>query len=158
MELRVIWLPPFKAAASVLSPDCDFSDEGALGKFNAYFSAITPSPRDDFRPRDFLYYDDERKGMVWMYALAEGIPDGGNEILDFEGGYYVTYAYKDGDGEAHERLWKLAMEEIKASEFYELDIRPGHYAMGHIITPHELVVAQGWGQMETFIPVRMKKK
>jgi hypothetical protein len=34
----------------------------------------------------------------------------------------------------------------------------GLYAMGHIITPAEVIKAQGWAQMETFIPVRLKNK
>ena len=46
MEFRVISLPPFQAASSGLVRDFDFSPESPLGKFNDYFSAITPSPRE----------------------------------------------------------------------------------------------------------------
>ena len=101
MEFRIVYLPPFRAASSGLDPECDFSPEGRLGKFNAYFSAIRPEPRDAFMPRDFLFYDEERGGMVWWYALAEGMDDGGNEIAEFDGGYYLTYVYRDGDEEAN---------------------------------------------------------
>ena len=48
-----------------------------------YFSAIKPSARDSFLPRDFLYFDEEKQGMVWMWALCEDMNDGGNEIIDF---------------------------------------------------------------------------
>ncbi len=48
------------------------------------------------------------------------------------------------------------MEYIKSSEIFELDMRPDHYAMGHIITPKEIIVLQGWAQMETFIPIKLK--
>ena len=53
MDFRIISLPPFRAASSGLVTDFDFSPSGALGKFDEYFSAITPSPRDSFMPRDF---------------------------------------------------------------------------------------------------------
>lgn len=135
MEFRIISLPSFKAASSGLDKNFDFSPTGILGKFNTYFSAIKPLERDSFRPRDFLYYDEKNQGLVWIWALSEGMDDGGNEILDFEGGYYLTYIYKDGDEEANQRLYGEAIKYIEESEVLELDVRPDHYSMGHIITP-----------------------
>lgn len=155
-NFRIISLPPFKAASSGVDRNFDFSPQGILGKFDAYFSAIRPVPRDDFMPRDFLYYDREAKGFVWMWALAEGMDDGGNEIIDFDGGYYLTYAYKDGDEKENGRLYKEALAYIRQSDIFELDERPNHYAVGHIITPAPIIKAQGWAQMETFIPIRLK--
>ncbi|MDW2800640.1 hypothetical protein RZO55_24020 [Clostridium boliviensis] len=158
MEFRIISLPPFKAASSGIDKYFDFSSEGVLGKFDKYFSAIQVSDRDNFLPRDFLYYDEQQKGMVWIWALSEDMDDGGNEVIHFDGGYYLTYAYKDGDEETNGKLYKEALVYIDSSEFFELDIRPNHYAMGHIITPAEIIKAQGWAQMETFIPIRLKSK
>lgn len=157
MEYRIISLPPFRAASSGVDTVGDFSEGSLLWKFDQYFSKIRPCPCDDFMPRDFLYYDEANKGMVWMWALSEGMDDGGHEIIDFDGGLYLTYAYRDGDGEANDRLYSGAMQYIEDSGALELDSRPGHYAMGHIITPPELIEAQGWAQMETFIPVKLKK-
>ena len=68
--LRIVSLPPFRAAVSEPDPKGDFSPDGALGRFDQYFSALWPSPRDSFMPRDFLYVDERQGGMVWMYALA----------------------------------------------------------------------------------------
>lgn len=158
MEFRITSLPSFKAASSGADKNFDFSPEGTLGKFDKYFSAIQPSDRDSFLPRDFLYYDEEKQGMVWMWALSEGMDDGGNEVIDFDGGYYLTYAYKDGDEETNGRLYNEALKYIEDSAILELDVRPNHYAMGHIITPAEIIKAQGWAQMETFIPIRLKNK
>lgn len=158
MQFRIISLPAFKAASSGVDGNFDFSPNGILGKFSEYFSAIKPSKRDSFLPRDFLYFDEEKQGMVWMWALSEDMNVGGYEMIDFDGGYYLTYAYKDGDEEANGRLYGEAMKYIEASEFLELDVRPNHYAMGHIITPHEIIEIQGWGQMETFIPIKLKSK
>ena len=156
MEFRIISLPDFKAASSGVDKNFDFSPAGALGKFDAYFSAIKPCNRDSFMPRDFLYFDEERQGMVWIWALSEDMDDGGNSVIDFEGGYYLTYAYKDGDEETNGKLYREAVEYIENSGVLTLDIRQNHYAMGHIITPAEVIKAQGWAQMETFIPVRLK--
>ena len=69
MDFRIISLPPFTAATSGPDPEFGFSPEGVLGKFNAYFSGITPSPRDSFMPRDFLFFNHERNGLEWWYAL-----------------------------------------------------------------------------------------
>lgn len=157
MEFRVISLPSFKAASSGVDKNFDFSSEGILGKFAAYFSAISPVARDCFMPRDFLYFDLEKQGMIWFWALSEDMDNGGHEIIDFEGGYYLTYAYKDGDNQANNKLYKEALEYIEASEVLELDVHPNHYTMGHIITPAEIIDAQGWAQMETFIPIKLKK-
>lgn len=158
MEFRLISLPPFKAAASEADRACDFSPEGILGRFDAYFSAIETSPRDSFMPRDFLYFDEEKEGLVWMWALSEGMDDGGHRIIDFEGGFYLTYAYRDGDEETNGRLYREALKYIEDSGVLALDVRAGHYAMGHIITPAAVIEAQGWAQMETLIPVRLKEQ
>lgn len=79
-------------------------------------------------------------------------------MIDFDGGYYLTYAYKDGDDEANGRLYSKALKYIEDSEVIELDVRSNHYSMGHIITPSEIIEVQGWAQMETFIPVKLKNK
>lgn len=156
MEFRIISLPPFKAASSGVDEEFDFSSDGILGKFDKYFSAIKPSDRDSFMPRDFLFFDEEKQGMVWWWALSEDMDDGCNEVVDFEGGYYITYVYKDGDEETNGKLYNQALEYIKNSDIFELDIRHNHYAMGHIVTPSEIIKAQGWAQMETFIPIKLK--
>ena len=156
MEFRIISLPPFRASSSGVDKKFDFSPTGILGKFDAYFSAIKPSPRDDFMPRDFLFFDKEQQGFVWLWALSEGMDDGGYEIIDFDGGYYLTYAYKDGDEATNGRLYKEALDYINNSGIFELDERPNHYAMGHIITPAKIIKAQGWAQMETMIPIKLK--
>ena len=155
---RVISLPPFRAAASPVDKHWDFSPTGILGQFGKYFSAITPSARDSFAPRDFLYYDEQRGGAVWMYALSEDIDEGGNEIIDFDGGIYLTYTFRDGDDKMRNQMHDEAMKYIEDSGLYALDTRPNHYGMGHIITPPEVIAAQGWAQMEAFIPIKLKNR
>lgn len=157
MYFRIISLPAFKAASSGVDKNFDFSEEGILGKFDQFFSKKKVSPRDNFMPRDFLYYDEVQNGMVWIWALTEDSDSEGYETIDFEGGLYLTYTYKDGDEEENERLYNEAIKYINESNIFSLDIRPNHYVMGHIITPSEVINAQGWAQMETFIPIKLNK-
>lgn len=158
MEFRIISLPPFQAASSGLVKDFDFSPASKLGKFNAYFSAITPCPRDSFMPRDFLCHVAEENGMIWLFALSEGMDTDGYEVIDFDGGYYLTYTYRDGDEASNSRLYQKAVAYVAASEVFDLDIRPGHCPMGHIITPPAIIAAQGWAQMEAFVPIKLKEE
>lgn len=156
MDFRIVHLPPFTAATSGADCDMDFSESGKLGKFNKYFSSVKIQPRDDFSPRDFLFFNKDKGGFEWWWALTDDISDGGFEHIRFDGGYYLTYFYKDGDGEENDRLYSAAMKFIADSEIFELDERPNHYAMGHIISDDALIGAMGFAQMETFIPVKLK--
>ena len=158
MDFRIIALPAFKAAASGVDKEFNFSPEGVLGKFDTYFSSIIPSPRDSFMPRDFLFYDEAQQGMIWWWALSDDMDNGGNEVVEFDGGYYLTYAYKDGDEETGGKLYDEALRYIETSDIFDLDVRPNHYAMGHIITPAEIIKVQGWAQMETYIPIKLKNR
>jgi hypothetical protein len=81
----------FRAASSGVDKVCDFSNDSILGKFDTYFSAIQVLNRDSFMPRVFLYYDEEKSGLVWVWALTEDMDDGGNEVVSFDGEYYLTY-------------------------------------------------------------------
>lgn len=155
MEFRIIELPSFKAASSGPDPEFDFSEQGILGRFDAYFSRLSPSPRDTFMPRDFLYFDPSKGGMVWIYALTDDMETGDYEVIDFAGGYYLTYAYKDGDEQAGQKLFEEARKYIEAHDQLELDVTNDRFLMGHIITPKEIIERQGWVQMESFIPIKL---
>jgi len=157
MDFRIIELPSFEAVSSGVDKDVDSSSNGKLGKLDTYFSKIKPNSKDSFMPRDFLYWDKENNGMVWMWALTPDMDDGGFEHIHFEGGYYLTYHYRDQDEKTNGKLYKEALEFIKNSDVFELDERPNHYGMGHIITPALVIKKQGFAIMETFIPVKLNK-
>ena len=84
------------------------------------------------------------------------MPDGGYEKAAFDGGFYLTYFYWDHDEDANQKLYQQALDYIAASDAFQLDERPGHYSMGHIITPPEFIEALGNGMMEAFVPVKLK--
>ncbi|WP_099205187.1 hypothetical protein [Scatolibacter rhodanostii] len=156
MDFRLISIPPFKAVSSGADKDFDFSENGILGKFNTYFSKLTPDPADNFTPRDYLYFDEQKGGMVWIYALTDYIESEDFETFDFAGGLYLTYHYKDGNHATNERLYQEALSWISKSELFELDKRENHYPMGHIITPQNVIKVLGWAQMEAFVPIKLK--
>lgn len=158
MDVRIISLPPFTAVTSEVDTVGDFAEDGILRSFDKFFSKVVPEWKERFMPRDFLYYDEENGGMVWIWALTESGETGGFKTVEFEGGLYATFVYRDGNGEEHDRLHKAAHDYIEASDILEFDIRPNHYSMGHIITPKAVMEAQGWGQMEVFIPVKLKQE
>lgn len=110
MEFRVIYLPAFTAVTSGADADFNFGPDGKLGKFEAYFSSVKPEEKDNFMPRDFLFFNKEAGGMEWWWALADGMPDGGFEKVTFDGGYYLTYFYRDGDDAENGRLYREAMK------------------------------------------------
>lgn len=156
MIFRIVYLPAFKAVSSGVDANFDFSENGVLGKFDKFFSAIKVKEQNNFMPRDFLFFDEEKKGMVWWWALTEETNPKGYETVDFEGGYYLTYVFKDGDEKQNQKLYNEAIEYIKSSNVLMLDSRKNHYPMGHIITPQKIIDAQGWAQMEVYVPVKLK--
>lgn len=85
------------------------------------------------------------------------MPDGGFAKIEFDGGMYLTYTYRDHDDDANKKLYQEALEYIGKSDVLELDERPGHYSMGHIITPPKLIKAQGYAIMECFVPVKLRE-
>jgi len=155
MDFRMVSLPPFRAVSSGPDPSADFSSGGVLGRFDGYMSTIRPSPRDSFLPRDFLFFDEQQRALVWWYALVDGMDVSGYDVVEFDGGIYLTYVYRDGDDAENGRLYRVALDHISSSPIYEADIRPNHYPMGHVITPPQLIQAQGYAQMETYIPIRL---
>ncbi len=155
MNYRVVSIPPFKAVYSAVDKEFDFSDEGRLGKFNAFFSAIAVQPENAFTPRDYLYYDKKQGGLIWMFASFDTLDTKEFPLMDFDGGLYVTYFYIDGDQAENERLYQEAIAWIADSDMFVLDERDNHYAMGHIITPPLITQRFGVAQMECFIPVRV---
>ncbi len=156
MDFRIIELPAFEGVSSGPDTEFDFSPNGKLGKFAAYFSAIRPLPKDSFMPRDFLFYDKEKNGLVWWWALAEDMDDGGYERIKFDGGYFLCYNYIDHDEETNGKLYNKALKYIEDSKVFELDEHRDHYSMGHIITPVPIAEKQGFAVMETFIPIKIK--
>ena len=87
--------------------------------------------------------------------LRRAFPTAASLRRTFPAGLYATYVWRDGDEAENARLYRRTLEEIEATgTLMPDDTRP---AMGHIITPPEVQRALGYAQMETFLPIRVKK-
>lgn len=156
MDYVLIQLPAFDAIVSGVDAHFDFTPNGVLGRFDAYFSAQKPSPNDSFLPRDFLYFDADQGGLVWMYAVHDGMASHAFDTVHIPGGWYLTYEWIDGDDDEGGRMYQGARKYMETLGKFELDETSGRHAMGHIVTPHDAIPLQGFAVMRTYLPVRSK--
>ena len=146
--IRIIEIPKVKMISS---------GHGTLDElFEKKFDKLILNQRKDFTPHDFMWYDPERNKMVWYYAVThDDIDPCGFEIIDFEGGLYAAAISIDENEEDGERVYNGIKEWINNSECFELDERPGHYCMFHIVTPSEVKKAMGYNQLDIFVPIKV---
>lgn len=155
MDYVLIQLPAFDAIVSGVDSQFDFSQKGVLGRFDAYFSAQKPSQNDSFLPRDFLYFDADQGGLVWMYAVHDGMTPHNFDKVHVPGGWYLTYEWIDGDDEQGGAMYQGALRYLATLGKFEIDETAGRHAMGHIVTPHDAIFLQGFAVMRTYLPVRI---
>ncbi|HEX2947469.1 MAG TPA: MerR family transcriptional regulator [Clostridia bacterium] len=157
-DVRIVELPACKMATSGVSKDpSPFDEEGLLMRFDKWWSELDKQRKDKFFPRDFMWYDEEKGGLVWNYALSEGLPYTGEyDVLDFEGGLYAAAVSKDGDDEDGQRVHVGIMDWVNESGYFETDIHPGRYTMFHVITSPVAGKAMGYGQLEIYVPIKIR--
>jgi len=143
-KIRILEIPACKMVAS----PCGMFGDGKLEKFDEWFSQF---PRL-YYPKDFLYYDHEKNGFIWLYMFSKNInvPDD-FKIINFTGGLYAITTGIDGQNSSEE------MDEIKTfienNDKIEEDL--SRFSMGHIITSPFGEKALGYKQMDYYIPVKI---
>jgi DNA-binding transcriptional MerR regulator/GNAT superfamily N-acetyltransferase len=158
-DIRVFSLPVCRMASSGLDTEPLFSEGGKIERFNRWFSDADKKRRDRFFARDFMWYDPQTRGTVWWYALEQGMEEPHEfETVNFEGGLYASAVSRDEDDSDGERVYRSIKRWVEHSECFELDERPGHYAMYHIIGTPEIKKALGYSQLEIYVPIRIKKR
>jgi DNA-binding transcriptional MerR regulator/predicted GNAT family acetyltransferase len=158
-DVRVFSLPVCRMASSGIDTEPLFSEGGKIERFNRWFSEADRKRRDRFFARDFMWYDPQTRGTVWWYALEQGMEEPREfETVDFEGGLYASAVSRDEDDSDGERVYRGIKRWVEHSECFELDERPGHYAMYHIIGTPEIKEAMGYGQLEIYVPIRIKQR
>ncbi len=158
-DVRVFSLPACRMASSGLDTGPLLIEGGKLEKFDHWFSEADKKRHDRFFARDFMWYDPKAKGTVWWYALEQGIEEPNEfETLDFEGGLYASAVSRDEDDSDGERVYRGIKRWVEHSDCFELDERPGHYSMYHIIGTPEIKKAMGYSQLEIYMPIRIKKQ
>lgn len=152
--VRVVRLPKCKMVSSGMETGAPFEPGSKLMAFSAWFSKIDGSGL--FMPGDFLWYDEDARGMEWWYIFAEGMDTAGFEAVDFDGGLYAAAISVDEDETDGTRVY----EGIKAwitERGFAPDERPRHRTMFHIPTPSEAKKVMGFNQLDIFVPVKVKE-
>ncbi|MDQ7991537.1 MAG: GyrI-like domain-containing protein [Propionicimonas sp.] len=154
VDVRVVELPACTMASSGTCTDLDcFAPGGLLATFNDWWSAVDASRADRFFPRDFMWYDDDLRGLVWWYALSgQPTATGTWQLVDFAGGLYATATCRDGDDADGERVSAAVRQWVRGIGGLELD--EARAELFHVITPPAAAQALGYQQLELFVPVR----
>jgi len=84
--IRIVELPECKMVSS---------NNYDLNEFDKWWSTVDKNRTDKFFPRDFMYYDTNRKQLVWLYAHPN-IQEYNEkyEVVDFKGGLYAALISK----------------------------------------------------------------
>jgi hypothetical protein len=95
--IRIIELPPARMATS---------GDRELDEFDTWWSNVDKERKDRFYPRDFMWFDEEKRSLVWFYALPDGVTDSrGYDVADFPGGLYAAAISRDQDDTDGERVY-----------------------------------------------------
>lgn len=145
--IRIVKLPPARMVTS---------GEKSLEEFDNWWSEVDKERKDKFFPRDFMWFDEEEKRLVWFYALPYDETNIGEfDTIEFAGGLYAVAISKDQDDADGERVYAGIKEWVKNSGVFTLDEGPGHYTMFHVITPDEVYKALGYRQLDIFVPIKI---
>ncbi len=158
-DVRVLSLPGCRMVSSGLETGEMFAPGSKLDVFDKWFSEADKHRHDRFFARDFMWFDPETHGTAWWYALEQGAPEPeGFEVFDFEGGIYAAAVSRDGDDTDGMRVYQGIRQWVDQSGYFDLDERPGHYHMCHIIGTPEIGEAMGFSQLEIYVPIRPKAR
>lgn len=147
-DVRIVSLPACKMVSSGLG---NFDQEN-FDRFDQWFSKITIDPYE--MPKDFLWYDPDRNDSVWWYIYSEGMDTLDFPIEEFDGGLFASAVCKDGDDVDGNRVYNGIKRWVAESGTFELDERPNHYTMSHIITLPETKKVLGYWQLEILVPIK----
>ena len=153
--VRVIRLPACKMVTSGMDTGAPFAPGGKLSRFDAWFSRIDSAGA--FMPCDFLWYDEDARGMEWWFVYAEGMDTAGFDIVDFPGGLYAAAISVDGDDADGTRVYEGIKSWIEKVGCFSLDERPRHRTMFHVPTPPAAKEAMGFHQLDVFVPIKINE-
>ncbi len=154
LGVRVLRLPARRMVTSGMDTGAPFAPGGKLDRFDKWFSQVDAS--SCFSPHDFLWHDPDASGMEWWYAFEEGMDTGGFDVIEFEGGLYAAAISWDEDDADGERVHVGIQQWVRDSGCFEVDERPRHRTMFHIVTPPSAHEAMGANQLDIFVPIRKK--
>lgn len=142
-NVRIYEIPDCK----MVSSGCGMFGDGVLERFSDWMGTLPHS----IYPLDFLFYDNEKQGFVWLYIYTEGmeIPDG-FELVDFKGGLYAVA--NDIDGDTDTDAMGAEVDKFLAEHGFEHDTsRP---ELGNVITTPAAKAVLGYDQMDYWTPIK----
>lgn len=153
-KVRIIQINPFRAFSSGLD-----SVETVMGAFQQWQEEHNHLVRKMlYGAPDFLWFEEDGRA-TWIWAVEDWVTEADTapyELITFEGGLYATAMTVDGDDDISGGIYSGILEWLKDSGF-ELDDRPDHRSMCHMVNPtEEINTALGYQQMEIYIPVRIR--
>lgn len=145
-NVRIYEIPDCK----MVSSGCGMFGDGVLERFSDWMETL---PRSIY-PLDFLLFDDEKQGFVWLHACTDGmkIPDG-LELVDFKGGLYAVA--NDIDGDTDTDAMNAEVDRFLAEHGFERD--PSRPDLGNVITTPLAKATLGYDQMDYWTPIKPVK-
>lgn len=153
-EVRIIQINPFKAFSSGAD-----RFENVMGAFQQWQEEHNHLVRKMiYGAPDFLWFEEDMKA-VWIWAVEDWVTEEDTmpyELIEFEGGLYAAAMSVDGDDDIADRIYSGILKWIEDSRF-ELDERPGHRTMCHMVNPSEEIKnALGYDQLDIYVPIRIR--
>lgn len=106
---------------------------------------------------DFLCFN-EPMNFLWFKILSDDKVDTkGFEMIDFSGGLYISAIAIDENIDDLMKTIDYLNNLVNEQENFELDFCPGRYRMTQLLTSDETKEALGYGQLEVFIPIKIRR-
>ncbi len=155
-EIRIIRINPFRAFSSGLD-----TIENVMGIFQQWQEKHNDLVKKMiYGAPDFLWFEEDGRA-VWIWAVEDWVTKEDTipyELIEFEGGLYAAAMSVDGDDDMGGRVYSGILKWLESSGF-ELDERPGHRTMGHMVNPTvEIRNALGYDQMDIYVPIKIRNK
>jgi hypothetical protein len=152
-NIKVINIPPLKVVSSG-----SITTMEELEAFDRWWSSI--DTKHYISPRDFMWYNEKKNYMEWVFAIPEGNTDtGGYELADFPGGLYAVGISKDSEDDSNE-VKQFIRKWVTDSNYFELSTSENdsveRYEMTHITTPKIFKEKMGYHLSDIFIPIVAK--
>lgn len=153
-EVRIVQINPFKAFSSGAD-----TIENVMGAFQQWQEEHNHLVRKMmYGAPDFLWFEEDMKA-VWIWAVEDWVTKEDTapyELIEFEGGLYASAMSVDGDDDMGGRIYSGILKWLEDSGF-ELDERPGHRTMGHMLNPtDDIRNALGYNQMDMYVPIKIR--
>jgi hypothetical protein len=143
--IRIIELPACRMASS---------KGHNLEEFDTWWSALDRKRTDRFYPRDFMYYDEGAKELVWLYPYPVHETEVGYDAVDFQGGLYAAAISRDGDDLDGERVLSQTKEWILATNYFEIDEHSERPVLFHVTTSDVAFQKMGYRQLDIYVPIK----